>query len=90
MQKPLVDSFCLICQGGQVFMESDVLQVAMEMRSQLDMRADVLKHIDAADLGFTCDDDGWLQHNPFGVRTEREIHAEFEGAAIYRRLYQKI
>jgi hypothetical protein len=24
-----------------------------------------------------------------GIRTEREIHAEFEGAKIYRRLYEK-
>lgn len=91
LQKHLVDSILNnLITGGQVFVESDVFQVAMEMRSQLDLRADVLKHVDAADGGFRCDDDGWLQQNPFGVRTEREIHAELEGATIYKRLYQKI
>lgn len=55
------------------------------MRDQFDLRADVLKHIDAS-----CDEDGWLQFNPIGIRTEREIHAELEGAKIYRRMYQKL
>jgi len=36
-----------------------------------------------------CDSEGWLLSNPMGIRTEREIHAEFEGAKIYRRLYEK-
>ncbi|KAL0904475.1 hypothetical protein M5K25_026596 [Dendrobium thyrsiflorum] len=91
LQKPLVDSILnnLITEG-QVLLQSDVLQVAMDMRDQFDLRIDVLKHIDAIDDSFSCDEDGWLQYNPIGIRTEREIHAEFEGAKIYRRLYQKI
>ncbi|XP_020596124.1 uncharacterized protein LOC110036102 isoform X2 [Phalaenopsis equestris] len=91
LQKPLVDSILNnLITGGQVLMQSDVLQVAVDMRDQLDQQADVLKHIDAIDGSFSCDEEGWLRHNPFGIRTEREIHAELEGAKIYRRMYQKL
>ncbi|GJN18703.1 hypothetical protein PR202_gb05894 [Eleusine coracana subsp. coracana] len=40
-------------------------------------------------LGGQCDKEGWLLDNPMEIRTEREIHAELEGAIIYRRMYQK-
>ncbi|XP_028556659.1 uncharacterized protein LOC110108226 isoform X2 [Dendrobium catenatum] len=91
LQKPLVDSILNnLITGGQVLLQSDVLQVAMDMRDQFDLRIDVLKHIDAIDDSFSCDEDGWLQYNPIGIRTDREIHAELEGAKIYRRFYQKI
>ncbi|KAH0448727.1 hypothetical protein IEQ34_022527 [Dendrobium chrysotoxum] len=91
LQKPLVDSILNnLITGGQVLLQSDVLQVAMDMRDQFDLRIDLLKHIDAIDDSFSCDEDGWLQYNPIGIRTEREIHAELQGAKIYRRLYQKI
>ena len=65
-------------------MQSDVLDVAQDMRDQLDEEAKVLEHVDTVDTG-----EGWLRENLMGIRTEREIHAELEGARIYRRLYQK-
>jgi len=68
----------------QIFVQSDVLDVAQDMRDQLDEESNVLQHMDTVDT-----EDGWLMENPMGIRTEREIHAEFEGARIYRRLYQK-
>ncbi|XVF42730.1 hypothetical protein PTKIN_Ptkin01aG0387300 [Pterospermum kingtungense] len=90
VQKPLVDSILTsLMPGGKVFMQSDVLEVADDMRKQFDSESDSLQHIDTVDPIVLCDDEGWLLKNPMGIRTEREIHAEFEGAKIYRRLYQK-
>lgn len=74
---------------GQVFIQSDVLDVALDMRNQFDSLPHVLKHVDEIDSSVLCDSEGWLLRNPMGIRTEREIHAEFEGAKIYRRMYQK-
>ncbi|KAK9273627.1 hypothetical protein L1049_018517 [Liquidambar formosana] len=90
VQRPLVDSIVNnLVPGGQVFLQSDVPEVAMDMRNQFDSESDVLQHIDAIDPRVQCDMEGWLLSNPFGIRTEREIHAEFEGAKIYRRMYWK-
>ncbi|XWS58632.1 hypothetical protein CRYUN_Cryun08bG0051500 [Craigia yunnanensis] len=90
VQKPLVDSILTsLIPGGKVFIQSDVLEVAIDMRKQFDSESDALKHIDKVDPSVLCDGEGWLLNNPMGIRTEREIHAEFEGAKIYRRLYQK-
>ncbi|KAG6663787.1 tRNA (guanine-N(7)-)-methyltransferase isoform X1 [Carya illinoinensis] len=90
VQKPLVDSIIHnLMPGGQIFIQSDVLEVALDMRYQFDAEGDVLHHMDALDQSVLCDQEGWLLSNPMGIRTEREIHAEFEGARIYRRMYQK-
>ncbi|KAL2892672.1 hypothetical protein RDABS01_008581 [Bienertia sinuspersici] len=77
-----------VLQKPLVFVQSDVHEVAVDMRKQFDIVSDLL-HIDAIDPDVGCDHDGWLLRNPMGIRTEREIHAELEGAKIYRRLYQK-
>ncbi|XP_050385188.1 uncharacterized protein LOC126801772 [Argentina anserina] len=90
LQKPLADLIVhKLAPSGQVFIQSDVLDVALEMRNQFDSLPHVLKHIDEIDAGVLCDSEGWLLSNPMGIRTEREIHAELEGAKIYRRVYQK-
>ncbi|XP_031406779.1 uncharacterized protein LOC116215275 isoform X2 [Punica granatum] len=90
VQKPLVDSIlCSLAPGGKVFVQSDVFEVAVDMRNQFDEKLDVLQHIDSVDPDVSIDGDGWLRKNPMGIRTEREIHAEFEGAKVYRRMYQK-
>ncbi|XP_021282612.1 uncharacterized protein LOC110415321 isoform X2 [Herrania umbratica] len=90
VQKPLVDSILTsLMPGGKVFIQSDVLEVAVNMRKQFDLEPGALQHVDTVDPSVLCDDEGWLLNNPMGIRTEREIHAEFEGAKIYRRLYQK-
>lgn len=59
------------------------------MRKYFDAEFDKLVHINHVDPNILCDNDGWLLSNPMGIRTEREIHAELEGASIYRRMYQK-
>lgn len=74
---------------NQVFIQSDVFEVAVDMRNQFDGEAETLKHVDDVDSSVLCDGEGWLLRNPMGIRTEREIHAEAEGAKIYRRMYQK-
>ncbi|OMO85825.1 tRNA (guanine-N-7) methyltransferase [Corchorus olitorius] len=85
VQKPLVDSILSsLVPGGKVFIQSDVLEVAVDMRNQFDSE-DVLQHVNTVNPSVLCDDEGWLLNNPMGIRTEREIHAEFEGAKIYRR-----
>ncbi|KAE9465624.1 hypothetical protein C3L33_02473, partial [Rhododendron williamsianum] len=90
VQKHLVESIvdCLM-PGGQVFIQSDVLEVALDMREKFDAFSDGLLHVEKFDADVLCDNEGWLLSNPMGIRTEREIHAEFEGAKIYRRLYRK-
>ncbi|XP_011093413.1 uncharacterized protein LOC105173394 [Sesamum indicum] len=90
VQKPLVESIVDgLVPGGQIFIQSDVLDVALDMRDYFDAESNKLAHIDCINPTIPCDDKGWLLNNPMGIRTEREIHAEFEGARIYRRMYQK-
>lgn len=65
--------------------------MAVDMRDYFDSELDKLAHIDSIDPNnMVCDNEGWLLSNPMGIRTEREIHAEFEGARIYRRMYQRL
>lgn len=80
----------LIYTIQQVFIQSDVLEVAADMRLWFDSEAHILEHINKIDKSVLCDKDGWLLNNPMGIRTEREIHAESEGANIYRRMYSKV
>nr|GEU51323.1 tRNA (guanine-N(7)-)-methyltransferase-like isoform X2 [Tanacetum cinerariifolium]GEW95704.1 tRNA (guanine-N(7)-)-methyltransferase-like isoform X2 [Tanacetum cinerariifolium] len=90
VQKPLVEAIVdELMPGGQVFIQSDVLEVAIDMRQYFDEESQKLIHVDKIDSNIPCDDAGWLLSNPMGIRTEREIHAEYEGARIYRRMYQK-
>ena len=64
--------------------------MAVDMRDQFDSKVDTLIRIDEFDLSMLCDSKGgWLLKNPTGIRTEREVHVEFEGAKIYRRMYQE-
>ncbi|XP_073269586.1 uncharacterized protein [Primulina huaijiensis] len=90
VQKPLVESIVDgLVPGGQVFIQSDILDVAVDMRNYFDVSSNKIIHIDRIDPNMLCDEEGWLLSNPMGIRTEREIHAEFEGARIYRRMYRK-
>lgn len=69
-------------------MQSDVLEVASDMRNQFD-DLQIFEHVDTIDGKALCDSEGWVTRNLMGIRTEREIHAELEGARIFRRIYQK-
>ncbi|XP_057841494.2 tRNA (guanine-N(7)-)-methyltransferase isoform X11 [Cryptomeria japonica] len=89
LQKPLADAIINnLAPGGQIFMQSDVQEVAVDMRQYFDSQYDSLQpmYIHHPNL---CDDEGWVLENPMHIRTEREIHAHSEGAKIYRRVYEK-
>ncbi|KAL3624574.1 hypothetical protein CASFOL_031242 [Castilleja foliolosa] len=90
VQKPLVESIVeSLVPGGQIFVQSDVLDAALDMRDYFDAESHKLVHVDRINPDMLCDNEGWLVNNPMGIRTEREIHAEFEGSKIFRRMYQK-
>eukprot|EP01018_Ginkgo_biloba_P007779 Gb_18434 [translate_table: standard] len=89
LQRPLVDAIINnLARGGKILMQSDVHEVAIDMRQHFDPCFDLLEHVDIHHPNL-CDDDGWILENPMGIRTEREIHAQSEGAKIYRRMYEK-
>ncbi|XP_074585464.1 uncharacterized protein LOC141841223 [Curcuma longa] len=91
LQEPLVNSIAEnLSRGGTVFVQSDVLDVALDMRNQFDDRPDIFSHVNFIGDEPSCDSQGWVLHNPMGIQTEREIHAKLEGATIYRRIYEKV
>ncbi|GLJ12061.1 hypothetical protein SUGI_0183120 [Cryptomeria japonica] len=78
LQKPLADAIINnLAPGGQIFMQSDVQEVAVDMRQYFDSQYDSLQpmYIHHPNL---CDDEGWVLENPMHIRTEREIHAHSE------------
>ena len=74
--KVLVD---YLANGGEVFLQSDVKEVAVEMRDRFiaDSRL-VRQHSDE-----------WLAVNPFPVPTERELYVLKQNLPVYRVLLQK-
>ncbi|GBG84468.1 hypothetical protein CBR_g38752 [Chara braunii] len=89
VQKPLVETIAKWMEkGGRVFVQSDVQEVAIHMKAQLEMYGgDSLclapEHQDLQN----CDGDGWLMMNPLGVPTERETYVLSQGGRMYRSLY---
>lgn len=73
------------CEKQRVFIQSDVEEVAIEMRDFFD------EHSGFRRLGETerlaCVDNGWLSENPVGTPTEREIAVLKKGGKVYRALY---
>ncbi|KAK6120773.1 hypothetical protein DH2020_045484 [Rehmannia glutinosa] len=91
VQKPLVESIVEgLVPGGQIFIQSDVLDVALDMRDYFDAESHKLVHIDSINPDMLCDDEGWLLNNPMGIRTEREIHEFKYISRIYSRYYSKL
>ena len=65
--------------GGRVFLQSDIEEVAVEMRDRF-----------AADSRLTQQHDtAWLQDNPLPVPTERELYVLGQNLPVYRVLLQK-
>ena len=69
----VADLAAFLAQDGFVFLQSDVLEVAIEMRDRF-----------AAHSGFTCQQEGWLAENPLPVSTERELVTLEYGESVYR------
>jgi len=60
LQPPLVDSITKnLCLGGQVLIQSDILEVAADMRKRFDGYSDILAHVDRVDKDLHCDNDGF-------------------------------
>lgn len=69
----------------KVFIQSDVIEIAVEMRSFFDGHGGFQRLGDSN--GLECDTEGWLVENPIGVPTEREIAVFNKGGSVYRALY---
>lgn len=80
VQPELVDELAeFLSVGGTVFVQSDVPEVAAEMRDRFD-----------AHTSFSRLHSGWLSNNPFPVPTERELSTLEQGEPVYRALFQRI
>ena len=73
--KTLVD---YLAEGGSVFLQSDIKEVAAEMRDRF-----------GADLRLIQQHEEWLETNPLPVPTERELHVISQNLPVYRVLFQK-
>jgi len=65
-----------LAHGGTVFVQSDVEEVAVEMRDRL-----------ASHPAFACKHNGWLTSNPRPIPTERETSTLERGEAVYRSVF---
>ena len=74
--KTLVDYLAV---GGRVFLQSDIKEVAIEMRDRFA----------ASPLLTPQHDTDWLENNPFVVPTERELYVLEQNLPVYRAMFQK-
>ncbi|MEL6440053.1 MAG: tRNA (guanosine(46)-N7)-methyltransferase TrmB [Cyanobacteria bacterium J06621_8] len=66
--------------GGKVFLQSDIKEVAIEMRDRFAANPQLQQQHQTA----------WLTENPFPVATERELYVLGQNLPVYRVLLQKI
>jgi tRNA (guanine-N7-)-methyltransferase len=71
--------------GGELFVETDIFDIALDAMAVLEGMAD-------ADARFANALAPWsfLPENPFAARSRRERQCEAEGAKIWRLLYRKV
>ncbi|KAL2635870.1 hypothetical protein R1flu_007349 [Riccia fluitans] len=88
VQKQLVDTVLEhLAPRGKLFVQSDVKEVAVDMRRQFDEHLGVrLVHCGS----FPRDSAGWVLENPLGLPSEREVHVLTQGGMVYRSLYERI
>lgn len=67
--------------GGFLFVQSDVLDVADQMRTVISAHPAFLPSPDSTP---------WMTHNPFPVATEREIATLSEGKPVYRCWFNRL
>lgn len=68
-----------LIDGGEVFIQSDVQEVEMEICSRFDIHP-----------AFQKTHSSWLENNPLPVQTEREISTLSRGEPVYRALFKKL
>jgi tRNA (guanine-N7-)-methyltransferase len=73
----LVDSLAV---GGQIFLQSDIEEVATEMRDRFAAHPSLTQQHSTT----------WLDTNPFSVPTERELYVLEQNLPVYRVLFQRL
>ena len=68
-----------LAEGGKVFLQSDIEEVAIEMRDRFA----------ASPLLTQQHAETWLAHNPLSVPTERELYVLGDNLPVYRVLLEK-
>jgi tRNA (guanine-N7-)-methyltransferase len=68
--------------GGDVFVQSDVWDIALDAMEVLDGRDDAFENL-AGEWTF------WRRGNPYGARSWRETNAEATGLPIWRLMYRR-
>jgi len=67
--------------GSEVFLQSDVIDVAIEMRERFRANSSFRDTNDKIEE--------WIEVNPLEVATEREIATAAKGLPVYRALFRK-
>jgi len=81
VQPPLVADLAICLRlGGQIFVQSDVQEVAAEICDRFH------EHPAFVPQG---DDQGWIRENPMPARSERELVTLEKGAPVYRALFRR-
>jgi len=81
VQPQLVDTLAAyLAVGGEVFLQSDVEEVTVEMRDRFASHPSFQK----------CSGDTWLETNPLPVATERELSTLDQGEPVYRVLFKRL
>lgn len=79
VQPQLVEELAVfLVPGGTLFIQSDVLEVATDMRDRFD-----------AHPAFQRQESSWLPANPMPVATERETSTLERGEAVYRAVFTR-
>lgn len=79
VQPELVEDLArFLAPDGEIFLQSDVEEVAIEMRDRLSDHP-----------AFVATSDDWLPDNPLPVATEREIATANKGEPVYRCLFRR-
>lgn len=78
----------MIKLGGFVFLQSDVFEVAVQMRETFaansQFKVGYPARYDPGESGSNLGPGAWLGQNPLGVKTEREKRVEFYQLPVYR------
>jgi tRNA (guanine-N7-)-methyltransferase len=81
VQPQLVNSLIdYLTNDGMVFLQSDIEEVATEMRDRFATNSLLVQQHET----------NWLAHNPLSVPTERELYVIADNLPVYRVLFQKI
>ncbi|KMT06243.1 hypothetical protein BVRB_7g161710 isoform A [Beta vulgaris subsp. vulgaris] len=85
VQRSLVQAIISeLAPGGKVFLQSDVEEVAMRMCKQFLEKGKEKLDVVYDDMDMVPGPGGWLEDNPFGVRSDWESHVLARGDPMYR------